>query len=104
MVAQDVTAVKAAVVIKIERSGQRITRAHFLADLICAIAGRVASVSSLPVKKVRSWLAIRLHAVPCTRAMKGNGTSAPIMAEVPVTFVPTVPAVFACFRSQMVAS
>ena len=56
------------------------------------------------MKKLRSWLDMRLHAVACTRAMNGKGTIAPTMAEVPVTFVPTLPADFACFKSQMVAS
>jgi hypothetical protein len=59
---------------------------------------------SVPEKKLRSWPDIRLHAVACTRAMNGNGTIAPTMAEVPVTFVPTLPADFACFKSQIVAS
>jgi hypothetical protein len=63
-----------------------------------------AGIPSVPVKKLRSWLDMRLHAVACTRAMKGNGTIAPTMAEVPVTLVPTLPADLACFKSQMVAS
>jgi hypothetical protein len=63
-----------------------------------------AGVPSVPEKKLRSWDDMRLHAVACTRAMKGKGTIAPTMAEVPVTFVPTLPADLACFKSQMVAS
>jgi hypothetical protein len=63
-----------------------------------------APLPSVPEKKLRSWFDMRLHAVACTRAMKGKGTIAPTMAEVPVTFVPTLPADLACFKSQMVAS
>jgi hypothetical protein len=63
-----------------------------------------AGIPSVPEKKLRSWVDMRLHAVACTRAMKGKGTIAPTMAEVPVTFVPTLPADLACFKSQMVAS
>jgi hypothetical protein len=47
------------------RTGMRMTKTHFPADLICTTAARAGgSSSSPPVKKVRSWLAIRLHAVP----------------------------------------
>jgi hypothetical protein len=63
------------------------------------IAGPLSSV-----KKLRSWLAMRSHAAPCTRAMKGSGTTAPMIADVPVTFVPTLPADLADFRSHTVAS
>ena len=63
-----------------------------------------AGIPSVPEKKLRSWVDMRLHAVACTRAMNGKGTIAPTMAEVPVTFVPTLPADLACFKSQMVAS
>jgi hypothetical protein len=70
----------------------------------CLTTGCVGSVSSLPVKNVRNWPAMRLQAVVATRAMNGSGTIAPMIAEVPVTSVSTVPADFACLMSQIVAS
>src|SRR5260370_25112905 len=77
--------------------------AHF-EDAGLYLSAGLETGSSAPVKNVRSCPAMRLQAVPCTRAMKGNGIPAPTMAEVPVKMVPTLPAAFACLTSQIVAS
>ena len=47
-----------------------------------------------PWKKLRSCSVRRVQAAPCTRAINGSGTIAPMIAEVPVTLVPTEPADF----------